>query len=658
MPNNVSFFGFPTGDQVTIDSVTVPAWGMSPTTPVTSIFDVTATAGTSVTISVERSPFQTAPEALKFDLSMAGFDTNTPATASQYDVTYADKQVFWRCRTNYNFTAPTQVLALDAADGGNRAAAGFGIGRLWEYVAQTPGECTFDVVVYEPSSGKIGKATRIVRVADPAVEFPTTQTIFVDTTGLYTNAPPGAQRRTSIGAALSLMEGQGTTKHRVMLERDQTHIMSSPVTVQAGSGATISNFRIEAREGAGAAPIVVDNTGQTNDRSIFFENANRNAQVTAEFCLSGVEFVGDHDPTDGSGRQANFLDVNIRQFSGDYILVNNCIIRGFARAVTVSESTGGHPTRRITLCNNIITDWAHYGFFGGNQSQLAFLGNRIAQNVDAIFNLDASSPASLARSSGSVNGGWCVRVASATRLVVRANDSFANQGWSGGYGATFRAGQAAWRIMANGIPAWSRICITHNTFEGARFAAYLRPSDTSSPRNPTNALIEGNFMIGGFQGSEVFELAMGGTTFRNNQMVSAGDKTASADGGTNISPIAGIRYRNGGPDQNGNATIPVSIDSNSIINHATSAMRSKVSDADITLNVSETGNLFHEPNTTFADTGDAPFVVTPAITPRFKGFRNNAGTLFATYATPLGAGDIYTKANGTGANTKPDYSAP
>jgi hypothetical protein len=591
---------------------------------------------------------------------MSGFVTNPPAQANAYDVTYEDKIIYWRCRSHaYNFTAPQQVIALDTADGGNRAAADMGLGRLWEYVAQTPGEHIFDVVVYEPSSGRIGKATRTLDVRDPAVEYPGSQTIFVSTNGNYANAPAGAQRTTNINAAFSTMEAQGAVKHRVVLERGQTHTMTSTVNVQAASGAALSHFRVEAREGGGPAPVVVDNTGANNDGALFFDNAQRNTALQSEFVLSGVEFVGDHDPTDGSGRQANFLNPNIRGFSSDYILVNKCTIRGFARAVTAPESVPSHPNRRISICDTIITDWSHCAFFGGNQSQLTFLGNRFAQNVNAITNLDDPSPASQARTDGSgVRSGWCVRVTKATRLVARANDSFACQGWSGGYGSTIRAVQSTWRIMADGIPAWVPICVTHNVFEGARFACYLRPSGGSESRNPANALFEGNFMISGFQGGEVFELAMGGTTFRNNQLVSGGDKTASSDGGTNVSPIAGIRYRGGGSDANGNTSVPVNIENNSIINLATSRMANKVSRAEIPLNVTETGNLFHEPNTGSPDTGDAPWVVTSAITPRFRGVRLNNGNLVSAYATPAAAGDLYTKANGTGSNTKPDYSAP
>lgn len=648
MPNNIAFFGFATGRQVTIDSVTAPAWGMSPTG---SVFDVEGTAGTSVTINVSRGVFEIAPEALNFSLTLAGFDTNTPSTFAQYHNSYHDKDVWWRCRTEYQFTAPTQLISIDAADGGNRASAGFGIGPLWAYVAQTPGDHIIDVVVSEPSSGKIGKSTIAITVKDPAVEFSGTQTIFVSTTGNYTNAPAGARTTTNINTALASMEAEQTTAHRVVLERGQTHTMTSTRSVQAGTSATLCHFRLEAREGSGAAPIVVDNTGADNDASLFFDNAQRNYTLPSQFTLSGIEFVGDHDPTNQSGRQVNLLQGNTSGYGSEDVLINSCEGRGFARFATFPEG-GTHTTRQMTLCNCVVTDWAANAFFGGNRGSVTFLGNRFAQNVDALTD---NGPGTVART----NSGWCVRVVTATRVLARANDTFANTGWST-FGSTMPAIQACWRILANGLVNFAQICFTHNVGEGGRFVAYLRPSGGGTNRNPANAFFEGNIMLSGYQADSVFQLASGGTTFKHNLLITAGDRTSGSDGGANITLDAGVYYRGGGsgPNEPANQTAPVNVSDNTFVNLSTGRSASGISlrDSRITMNITETGNLVHEPNAGVTSAG--PFNTVRGFTPRFKGYRRADGTLLAMYATPAEAGDIYTKANGTGANTKPDYSAP
>lgn len=653
---NIRFKQFTDGSSQTIAGETVASWGTASTE---TIFDEAATSGVSVSIEVGRSPNQVAPEDLKFDYSTTGFDDDASGQISAEDPTYHSHYVFWRCRSHqYNFTAPTQILLMDAADGGNRAAADMGIGRIWNYVAQSPGLHIFDVVVHEPASGKLGKATVSINVGDPATYFSGTRTLFVDTTGANTNAPAGAQTFTDIDAAIGAMIGQRTTPHRVVLERGQTHSLNTARSITGGGN--LVHFRIEALSdaegGSGAAPIVQDNTSVSGGSFIFTDNAQlAGANANTEFVLSGIEFVGPFDPTDASGRAPAFVNHRESRRSCEYILHNKCTIRGFDRAFGMSHSTP-HRSCRFTACDIVITDWVSCGIFAGSNRQFTFLGCRIAQNPDAISDLSDNGPVSSAVGYD-VTSGWCVRVSATSRLVIRACDSFTNQGWSPGFGSTFYALQATWRIFANAEDTWAPVCITNSVFEGGRFAFYIRPSSGSFSRRPVNGLIEGNFILGGFQASSAVELAQGHTAWRKNQMMIAGDQTAASDGGTNVSTTAAVVARQGGNSSgisSNDSRSTVFTDNTAICLRNVQPSSGFLNTSDVSFsNVTQSGNRVDSPNA--GDNNDGPWVTTQGFTPRFKGYRTTTSQLFSAYATPLAAGVIYTKADGSGADTKPNY---
>lgn len=630
-----------------MDAVTTSAWGQA--VSATPIFDVAASSGVTATITATRSPFETAPEAIRFDLAMTGFDTNPPVSASAFDVTYRDKIIYWRASDNYSYTAPTQPLALDAADSGNRAQAGYGIGRLWEYVAQNPNpSLNIDVVIYEPSSGKYAKDTINLNVKDPAVEYPGTQTIFVSTTGVYTNKPAGAAETTNINTALDTMEGQNTTKHRVVLERGQTHSLTGTRTIDNLSG-TISNFRLEANTGSGAAPIVQDNTGADNDGNVFFERSKQNVSgTTAEFLVSGIEFEGDHDPTDQSGRQANFIYGQTSGNSGDYFLINRCDIHGFARILSAPEAGAEQPNRRFVFCDTIGRDWGTCGMIAGNGSQFTFLGVRLTQHVDA---LSSTGPGSVA----DVSSGWCVRIPTASRIICFDSDTCPTTGWSPWDAPTMIALQSGWRILADATDSWVPIVMNFNVFESGRIAMYLRGSSGSDDRRPANGQVWHNFMVTGFQGGDVAECTMGGVSWKENILVTAGDKTSGPDGGKTTPMFGAIRFDNGSSHVDGNASVNVEIKDNTVVNLSNVALPNGVVQNAIGMTITQTGNVLHQPN---AGGADALVSGSTGFTPRFKGYRLANGTLLSDYATPEAAGDIYTKSDGTGASTKPDYSVP
>lgn len=647
---NLGLVGFAAA-AVTIAGVTTSQWGSAPVT--NSLFDADASPGVTVSIQTERSPLQTAPERIGFGVNMAGFDTNTPA--SGYDPTWHDKITVWRCRSHpYNFTAPTKVKDLDAADGGNRQAADHGTGNIWDNVAQVDGNYIYDVVVYEISSGKIGKDTVSFTVADGDVTFPGTRTCFVSTSGVFTNKPTGADEYTDIDAAVAVMLADQTNGTRVMLERDQTHTLNNSVNILPGAGADKSIFWIVARPGAGAQPIVVD---ATSGGDLFTDNSHNNpeTEIPAEVVFSDIEWVGPFDPTDATGDIRIFFRANIDRRSGNYILLNKCTVRGFDRMLTAPDGGAQHQNRVICFCDTITTDWASNGFFGGNYSKVSFLGCEIAQNPDAIFSLSDGS-AGLPVSPIPTTSGWCGRLTTCSRFILLSTGSYAGQGWSS-WGSTQPAGQSAWRLFASVGQAWAKCCISYCVTEGQRFGVYFRPTSGGQARQPINGLMDKCFILSGFQSTRIVEIGKGGMNVRDCQLVTAGEKDGAAQGGLNVTPVAGISLNGGGSNLNNNNTVPIHITRITVVNLSDKPMTHKAFRDEIGLNETVTDALFYQPNTPTPDTADGPFTQVQGFTPSFEGVMLNDGTTRQTVsAMPASAGVLYTKPGA--ADTKPDYTVP
>lgn len=605
----IQFGGFRRGSQVTINGTTVGRWADAPVVG-QQVWDMTPTAGVGVQINLFRTDHRVAPDGVFFELTLSGFDTNT--LSNRYDPSYYDKEVFFDYGEGYNFTAPTQVLAVDAADGGARHNSRYSRGPVGSHVYRTPGTYIVRVAVIEPSSGKIGIATAEVVVADPNVFYAGDKTLFVSTSGSFANEPAGAQRFTSIGSAFAALNA-ATTPHRIMLERGQTHTVTSSLNFNPAASNASTSFRIEARKGSGTRPVVANTLG--NGNSIMIDNSRQGTTGPTGFVLQGIDFVGNYDPVTDTGNEVTLLTTHVLDGAASVITDDITVDGIFSGIINTAGPNDNDENRLLFFNDHAITNWGNIAFFGGQGSKTSFNGTRHSHNPRArnlIAEGNTLNPA---------------RIGRCKLLHMNAVDFFQSNGWSP-LGSEI-ACQEALRLFGSPRSDWNKINIQSSVFEAGRHAIYFKPFATSEPSRPQLALFEGNMFIAGHQAVATVQIGHGGACFRNNVCTFAGTSTRTA------SQFFDLRDAGTSSPAN-NATTPIQLYSNSLINRKSGTPVEVANSVGFTT-VTMGNNLRHMPESGF--TPNDPVTLVPAVTPRMEGYDNN-GTFDTSKATPEVGGRI------------------
>lgn len=619
--STVAFKGFATGSTVTIGGITVNAWGQVEGGG--TIWDRTPDANASVTINVTRSNHRVAPEGAFFNLTLGGFDTNT-LPAGRYDPSYHDKYVFWDYDDAYTFVAPTQVRAMDAADGSSRTNARYSRGPLGSHVFRATGNYVVRVAVMEPSSGKIAFGSVNVSVGNPDTFYAGAATIFVDRTGGHTNAPSGARTYNNIDAALGQLR-TARTPHRVVLERGQIHTMTSNFNYRPQAGAAGLSLRIEARDGNGAKPIIRAGSGINADSDLITDNSLRNVSGTVDTgtVIKGIDFQGPWNVRTASGTRVDCVYFN-GAYSSKHALVDDCDFSNWGETFYASAFGGRTPDRSIFFNDVAITSWAGIGFFGGGDSVLSFTGCGFAQDPDAITR-QAPDNKTLGP----------IRVSSARMCNIWACDLFSATGWSSYNSISAVQPGLRWNTSPNVTGAMANIQAC--TIESGRLAMSLKPQNTSTVRRVANAVVEGNIAISGFQGDAVVHSAFGGMTYRNNIFVFAGNKNSGPIGGQGQIIRGFIWFYGGAQGSSTNEATPVTLHNNTFVN-LTSTNAAVTADQIGMSNVILRNNLTHLPGRGLPYEG---LSATQAFVPRYKGYRPNVSTVRTAHANPSDSGSIW-----------------
>lgn len=629
---SVSFKGFPMGSRVSIDGVMTTSWGRA------SIWDQTPSAGTSVRINVARSNLRVAPEGMNFDLTLSGFDNNTPANPENPDPSFTN-YVFWDYGDSYTFTAPEQVQTANMDSRYSR-------GPLGSHTYRAAGNYVVRVCVIEPSSGKIGIGTLNIggasadtpAVGDPDTLYTGAATLFVSTNSDFTNKPAGAAEYTSVQSAVSAMIS-ATAPRRVMLERGQTHTATGVFSNRSYGTVTADalSFRIEARPGGGAKPIfTTTHTGlQINDS---VRNGS-NPTINSDFIISGIDARGPWDSTTETGNAIDFALVGSN--GSTYSCVDACEFDGWGIALYFFTTDS---TARSIINDTIITNWQNYGYYEASaQSFLAVTGCRIAQHVDALGGGPRNAPKLY-------NHHGPIRCGRTPKALFWASDLFSNTGWF--QQASIFDPQPALRVVSEPRKG-ARFNVGACVLESGGVPLAIANSAASLDQ-PVNGLVDGNLLLGGWRSGQFISMQYGGCTIRNNFLVKANvQRNGSAVGGPSRYVSQGFIHfsRSGFGSATDNQTTPTLIYNNSFINLMNAANDPDGDGATAIISIGSNGsgfvrtvenNILHEPNRGTPNTPYAPLTSVFAFTPRYKGYRDyNQPTLNTTFATPADSGRIW-----------------
>lgn len=600
-----------------------------------------ASSGVSAKIGIiNRSVTETAPEALVFDVSLAGFDTLSASPGEVYDPQFHDLYYYWDFGDSYEFQAPEKLIP-------QYLNSGTAYGPKVSHTFRAAGVYTVSCLIVEPSSGKSTTAQLSVTIGDENAQYPGTATVFVDATGAGSGAPEGALIATSLEAAFSsVYTGSATRPRRIMLARGQTFTPSALETM--GMTAHRLSSLICAAPGTGAKPVI-----NTANATLTWGWAT-GATIDADLKIQNVVFQGPYDVTTQTGT----MQTCVRVFENrpKQLLIDGCEFRGYDLGVyptNTSEIVSADPY--IIVNDTVMTDYRSACLFG--DVNWAGSGNRMAQNPGALCGYAGANNNLIS----------CVRFASAPNVIWHQNDMFSRTGWWNATVAGIYDLQSCFRGNTGSL-AGAFYNVNCNVFEGgvASFSIDIDDSDTS---NPINAVVEKNMTIGYHDSYRSMEFGFGGITVRNNICI-------IPDGvryGVPLYEFLVFKRRTSGGDNAANRNAPVQVYNNSFVcltsaGNVAGGPIPLVQNGDGYADVTVSNNVSHQPNRGGGvDNLDATVLWSPRYThyaddntPRDNSKATPENTI-ATYGPQIGSDVLGDALSGTVAyddflgNIRPQY---
>ena len=459
--------------------------------------NVTPASSASATINLVRRGGIGAPEMVIMDATLTGFDT--AAGSGTYNPQDHEVYYFWDVGEDSTYTAPVNLWSGSDRHTNGHKNARYSYSPTLMHVFNTAGAKTITLTVFEPSSGKSAVATYNLTVGDPDAVFPTTQTIYMSTSGTFTTAPSGARQITgsSINTVVGdWVDGQETTAYRIILRQGETFTWS-----QRNLGSVTGG-------GAPSFTIVGEGSGATVTLSGAFrwqDPGSTEAANSKSFTLDNLTITGSPAfNSQATGLQSAPIVLTVGANGPGQCLINRCTISD-VKAVAIDETGGdGHG---IVICNTVSEGHA-YGALLNWYDYFGCLGSRILSDVTAWVD---------ANDTPSTNGkGWGLRCGGQdSTTVIHSNDIFTRQGWSStGHASIAIAVQPCLRLNPL-APTGASYFVFANNFEGGRRVINTAPSD--GPANvEINCVFDMNYVLGSYSVDEMVHICTSGMTIRNN----------------------------------------------------------------------------------------------------------------------------------------------
>lgn len=605
-----------------------------------------------ITVAVERSALQIAPELIKFSvIGWTGFNTPGP-TAGGFDARQHDIDYFW----TFGDTGATFQVTERLPTAMRNANVGYGVEVAHVY---GPGTYAVSCLAVERSSGIAALWEGSYTVNDPNVEYTGSENLYVSPSGNFSTKPAGAGEFTSLVAALNSIRNSATGKRRIILRRGEAQTMASGYSMQA----TWPSIYICAESGAGAKPIVtLTATGSTAIFNVMRVMRRPTVNDKIDFVLDGLDLRGTWDPTTETGLNENIstdhgifgaVEDNPNRALPDgcaeYILVTNCDVRGFSCPWWIDGNNVTRPLKGIH--NTDVTDWRDYAYFGDIGRGLCVLGSNVRQNRDTL----GGSP-----KVGTHNRHGPFRIAGVnSRFVMDGCDLASTVGWFPNIPG-YNTHQPCIRLFFNEgeVSANDRANIRRSIFEGGFNTIGIGAQDGGARVDTVNAVIGECFFIASHQTNAALLLQWRGITVENTTFITP-----------NVPVIAGIYQNvaavhiraNGTP---GSATERIVVRHCTYANYKTTANGGAIRPIMTMENQSFTApeavqqnNLVHFPALNTPFTPDAPVAVANTIAPWVKGYRRRfevfTGNLIAavpnggTVLIPYSGGSFFAEAPGS-----------
>lgn len=548
-----------------------------------------------------------------------------------------------------DWTKPTNLIST--YNNPNKA-----YGREVAFLLPEPGDYTFQLVVTDRLGAQAVATTSTITVIDPLTHYNTSRRIYVDPDGDFTEVPTsdgsGAPKTaTTIDSLLTQMATYtwNVNPPMILFRGGKTHSFNT----RTGPAADAGWMKIEQAYpaqyltsfGSGRASIVPATIANRDNARGTFEVWGRPVEDFLTF--SGIDFAGQWDPTveRGGRTAASCIGFGANALlQNTFVLCHDITFSGYDKGLRIGAGIGTTVNNRMMVADCVFTNWRDYGTLGGHISyRYAYIGNRIAQHVDALHGGD--------RDDGFANTHNPLRIQTASYAYIAQNDFFSRQGWSTG-GGNNRADQPCLRLLVDPEVGQSAH-VERNCMEGGYQIINIEDAiqdGASDPEVPFNCVIENNLLVGT---SKTMSNAIGawrsGWTARNNIFIipNVPQRAGYVGGGPAFRLEAPQNSSVGSAD---NPSNPIVIHNNTYLNLMNEPNAEgqtypfMVNSDNYFTNVTEENNVVHKPSMTNSDTTSAPIDLSTAIagfTPRFKGHRYGYDVAEVTLASDVANGGSF-----------------
>ncbi|WP_299655453.1 hypothetical protein [uncultured Jannaschia sp.] len=564
----------------------------------------TSSGDVSAAIKVERTPLRVAPETVFFEATdLRGWDTR-PGNVSGYDAQQHDLVYLWDFGDEgATSTAPVNVLA-HAKD------LNKGYGQKPTHAYSKPGTYTPSVLIVEPSSGKnITITFDPITVEDPDVVFAGDKTIFVSANDQHADRPSGSRYAPSFEGALNLAYGADC---RIMFAAGEVFTQTGTTKLAGG------HHRMLLCASPGAKPTLKKfGTNRSPQFVIHYEYASD------QVIISGLRFEGNWDSTTGTGGASTGDCIKLHAQNSVNMLITDCYFTGYQKNVLWLTQNSGAASQgsRFTFHNTTVTNWNDFGLYVEGTGRFAFIGNRIAQHVDALSGGKKTDPPT-----DNYHGPFRVQIFMEHIGYIDGNDLFGRNGWFENISEVLTE-QPIVRI--NQAQRHSHYHICRNTCEAGDVIIANTPMNNNITPQLSSMVVEMNYLIGSYQTRCFVATSSSGLTMRNNVCILPDTERFGAKDWQAVVTTSPADSNDGRYDA------PIKIHNNTYINLSTDGQgKPFVDKRNSRLDVYEADNFTHAPRFSPAVTSQGPLDKTPRWTPRHKGYKNKGGTFQSQYATP------------------------
>lgn len=529
-------------------------------------------------------------------IGLSAFDL----TGTAYDGAFHEYFYYWSVRGAplAPFNAPKNMIPQwnnPNVMGGKEA--GFCLTAVGDYI--------IDLMVVDNMGNTAVAETQQISVISANDQYQNGDTICVSFAGAFAGKPDGATEVTSVAALSDAILANDSPNTRVLFNRGETFADFNLRIVDQRRASYFGSYGPSTVKPT-LQPVYADKSKS----SIISITSGKDLKCVV---MTGLRFESDWNPASETGSWGTGRGVDTSQFAinNGSVLFHDLEFEGQNISLLIGQRKSATAiNNRFMVADVSITGWKDYGLFvfKAKEDLISVIGNKIAQNVDALNGGN--------KSVGFMNNHGPARFADVLGVYVSMNDIFSRTGWSG-------LDQQCLRYTTAAMPnQWTYT--DRNVMEGGYLMVSLQGANPGVDDLPGNHLIERNLMIGTAMTNNKFVgVHKGGTIVRGNYCYTPANKWVEANRGHK----SAFRFN---PDKSraGNEDEPVGAYSNTVV-----MLRDDVQAAGSTfgtmdfedfMTVLDENNLLHVPNLASPVLGSAPLDLSqtiPGVTLRYKGVR-------------------------------------